>query len=310
MTNMTTTISILLIVVALGAAVVVLAVQRLLLGRLARERTFASTDDAPAIGRPDFTSDQGFLTRWLSLAGYRRNGAAAVFVFATLLSMAAGGLTAFLLHASGLVGLLEQGAVTVPGGIGDMALPFIYLAPWLLLIAVGAAPWLIVRRTRRERVEQIEQDLPIALELMATLSEAGLGFDAALTRIFETRLASRALASEFRSFQADLLSGRPRIESLRRLSRRIDVSSVTIFVSALVQAEQLGMGVAEVLRRQADDVRDRRRERAQAFAMALPVKLMFPLVICFLPGLFVWTLGPVFLQFFQIADSLVRTRSF
>jgi hypothetical protein len=63
-----------------------------------------------------------------------------------------------------------------------------------------------------------------------------------------------------------------------------------------------------VLRRQAEDQRNRRRERATAFAMALPVKLLFPLVICFLPGLFVATLGPTFYQFFQAADGILRTR--
>jgi tight adherence protein C len=67
----------------------------------------------------------------------------------------------------------------------------------------------------------------------------------------------------------------------------------------LVQAEQLGKGIARCLRQQADDLRSRRRERALAFANALPVKRLFPLVICFLPGLFVWTLGPAFVQLFK-----------
>ena len=161
-----------------------------------------------------------------------------------------------------------------------------------------------------ERVEQVEQDLPISLELLATLSEAGLGFDAALARVLESVMESRPLAREFRSYQADLLAGRARVEALRRLSRRLEVSSVTILVSALVQAEQLGSGIAQTLRRQADDLRERRRERANAFAMALPVKRMFPLVICFMPGIFVWTLGPFFVQLFQFADTFIRGKSF
>jgi len=76
----------------------------------------------------------------------------------------------------------------------------------------------------------------------------------------------------------------------------------------LVQAEQVGSGISEVLRRQADDLRNRRRERALALANALPVKLLFPLVICFLPGLFVATLGPTFYQFFQFADAVIQNR--
>jgi tight adherence protein C len=145
---------------------------------------------------------------------------------------------------------------------------------------------------------------------MATLSEAGLGFDSAIARIMETSLADRPLAREFRAYQADLLSGRPRVECLRRLARRMEVPAITIFVSALVQAEQMGMGIADVLRRQAEDQRDRRRERANAFAMSLPVKRLFPLVICFLPGLFVWTLGPFFVQLFKIADKFTEFGSF
>jgi tight adherence protein C len=117
------------------------------------------------------------------------------------------------------------------------------------------------------------------------------------------------LALELRSYQADLLSGRTRVQSLRRLSDRLQMPVVATFVSALVQAEQLGMGIAAVLRRQADDIRDRRRERANAFALSLPVKRVIPLVVCFLPGLFVWVLGPFFVQLFQLADTFTRVRS-
>ena len=123
-------------------------------------------------------------------------------------------------------------------------------------------------------------------------------------------MEDRPLAREFRTYQSDLLAGRTRVESLRRLARRLDVSSVTILVSALVQAEQLGSGISEALRRQADDLRDRRRERANAFAMALSVKRMIPLVVCFMPGIFVWTVGPALTRLFQLADTFMRVRNF
>jgi pilus assembly protein TadC len=202
--------------------------------------------------------------------------------------------------------LATKSIEAIPGGIGDLFLPIAYTAPWLLLAVLAGIPWLVVRRTRRLRVESVEQDLPIALDLLATLSEAGLGFDTSLSRILETNLADRPLARDLRSYQADLLAGRPRIDALRRLARRIEVTSISILVSALVQAEQLGTGIAQVLRRQADDLRSRRRERANAFAMTLPVKRMFPLVICFLPGIFIWPLGPAFAQLFQMASSLLQ----
>ena len=194
--------------------------------------------------------------------------------------------------------------------MGDFALPIVYLAPWTVLWILVLLPWTLVRRARRQRVEKVERDLPISLELLATLSEAGLGFDAALSRVLDSVLQDRPLAREFRTYQSDLLAGRTRVESLRRLSRRLDISSVAILVSALVQAEQLGSGIAQALRRQADDLRDRRRERANAFAMALSVKRMIPLVVCFMPGIFVWTVGPALASLFQHVDTIMRVRNF
>ena len=205
---------------------------------------------------------------------------------------------------------MEETVVLIPGGVGETFLPVVWVAPWIISIGLLCVPLLMVRAARRERVSTIEQDLPLAMELMATLSEAGLGFDSALIRILKTRLAGRPLAKELKVYQADLLAGRPRIESLRRLSGRIRLGSISILVSALVQAEQMGMGISKVLRMQADDIRARRRERAIAFANSLPVKRLFPLVICFLPGLFVWTLGPAFVQLFKLTETFTRGGGF
>jgi tight adherence protein C len=166
----------------------------------------------------------------------------------------------------------------------------------------------MVRRARRARVTAVEQDLPVTLELLSTLAEAGLGFDAAVARILSSQPSERPLASEFRTLQVELLSGRARIDCLRRVAKRLDIPSVTIFISALVQAEQIGAGVADVLRQQADDLRQRRRERAMELSMSLPVKRMFPMVICFLPGVLLFTLGPTFNEFFKYADTIIRLR--
>ncbi|MFO1004037.1 MAG: type II secretion system F family protein [Planctomycetaceae bacterium] len=249
-----------------------------------------------------------WLARWMYLAGYRQPRADWVFLIATGLCLGFGLSIALGMQLSGLQAAMERTVVLVPGGVGETFLPVVWVAPWLLLIMLTCVPWLIVRRARRERVELVEQDLPLALELLSTLSEAGLGFDAALARILKTRLAGRPLAEEFRIFQSDLLAGRPRTQSLRRFSARLDVPSISVFASAMVQAEQLGMGIARVLRLQADDVRARRRERAIAFANALPTKRVIPLVVCFLPGLFVWTLGPAFVQLFKMAESFIQVR--
>ena len=252
----------------------------------------------------------GFLRRWLFLAGYRQPNASAVFVAAMLLAVGLGLATALTIRGAGLTDQLFRNIDRLPPGVGDLLVPVAYMAPWTVLLILTLVPWLVVRRSRRQRVEEAEQDLPLSLELLATLSEAGLGFDAALSRVLDSVMEDRPLGREFRTYQSDLLAGRTRVEALRRLARRLDVSSVTILVSALVQAEQLGSGISQALRRQADDLRDRRRERANAFAMALPIKRMFPLVVCFMPGIFVWTLGPFFARLLQFADTFLHVRNF
>ncbi len=293
--------------VLIGAAYSLL--RRLGTNRRSLERVF--TEPADLAEQPDRDSVvAGFLQRWLFLAGYRQAGAPAAFVAGTLLTIGLGLAALVAIRGAGLTGQLSRNIAGLPPGVGDLLVPITYLAPWTVLMILMLMPWLIVRRARRQRIEHVEQDLPISLELLATLSEAGLGFDAALSRVLDSAVQDRPLAREFRTYQSDLLAGRTRVEALRRLAHRLEVQSVTMLVSALVQAEQLGSGIAQTLRRQADDLRDRRRERANAFAMALPIKRMFPLVVCFLPGIFVWTLGPFFVQLFQIADTFLKVRNF
>lgn len=270
--------------------------------RISRARVFEPETVDPPIAAD---SESGFVTRWLSLAGYRSPNAARHFVLLTVATAAVGIVAACVIFASGLITQTSRWLDEVPGGVGGIFLPVVYAAPWLALVALALAPWLVVRSSRRRRVVQVEQDLPTFLEMLATLGESGIGFDAALERNLGSQPADRPLAAELRTFQTELLAGRGRIECLRRLARRIDVTAFSTFISAVVQAEQIGAGMAGVLRRQSDDSRDRRRERALQLAMALPVKLLFPLIACFLPGIFVWTLGPTFSEFFRYADTII-----
>ena len=286
----------------------------LLLGRLGTrrrslERLFTEPADLAEQADGD-TLLAGWLRHWLFLAGYRQPVAPATFMTAMVLALGLGLATALAMIGSGLTSEWFKTIGRLPPAMGDLLVPMVYLTPWTLLMILVLMPLMIVRRSRRQRVETVEQDLPLSLELLATLSEAGLGFDAALSRVLDSVMEDRPLGREFRTYQSDLLAGRSRVESLRRMARRLEVSSVTILVSALVQAEQLGSGISQALRRQADDLRDRRRERANAFAMALPIKRMFPLVICFMPGIFVWTLGPALTRLFQVADTFMRVRNF
>ncbi|MEZ6090011.1 MAG: type II secretion system F family protein [Pirellulaceae bacterium] len=297
------------IIIPLFLVIVLIATAYLIRVLLRREQTLARWErsmDMDVARALDSSSPRGWLSGWLYLAGYRSPLAAGGFFAATLLCTIVGIGSATLFAFSGLQQVMERTVVLVPGGVGETFLPVVWVAPWIIAILLICLPLTVVRSARRKRVAMIEQDLPLAMELMATLSEAGLSFDSALLRILKTRLAGRPLANELTFYQSDLLAGRPRIESLRRLSGRIRISSVSILVSALVQAEQMGMGISRVLRQQADDIRARRRERAIAFANSLPVKRLFPLVICFLPGLFVWTLGPAFVQLFKLTETFTR----
>jgi tight adherence protein C len=284
-----------------------LMLRRMGVGRRSSERLFTQPSEREEpVGGDGMVA--GLLRRWLFLAGYRQPAAPAAFVAATIVAIAFALAAVYIVRQTGLLDDLLRNIALLPPGVGDLFLPLAYLAPWMVFLMLATVPWLAVRRSRRDRVERVEQDLPLSLELLATLSEAGLGFDAALARVLNSVREDRPLAREFHTYQSDLLAGRTRVESFRRLARRLEISSVTILVSALVQAEQLGTGIAQALRRQADDLRDRRRERANAFALALPVKRMFPLVVCFMPGIFVWTLGPFFVQLFQYADTFVRVK--
>lgn len=246
----------------------------------------------------------GALRRWLFLAGFRRRGAPTLFVSACMAGLAVGALAAMALVRSGTTDRLLDSTRTLPGAIGDLTAAVLLAAPWIVLVLCAALPASIVRSRRRRIVLSVEQDLPITLELMATMSESGQAFDSALARVLEARKDDRPLVHELRTFQLEALAGIARVRCFRRLSRRLAVPSVGIFVSALVQAEQVGAGFAGVLRTQADDLRNRRRERASALAEALPVKLVFPLVICFLPGIFATTLGPTFMQFLKLAEGM------
>lgn len=288
----------------LGLVAVVYATRRLAQKRRAAERVFNSPVQLDSLAFD--VEQQGLLSRWLYLAGYRGPRAAVGFVAATLLLACLGAASAALLYASGLVRQLTALLAAIPAHVGDLLLPLAYGSPWLVVLIFALLPTLVVRRARRKRVEQVEADLPLALDLLATLAQAGLGFDAAIDRVMASQPVDRPLVQELRTFQRDVLAGRPRIESLRRLGDRLDVPWFTIFIAAVVQAEQIGAGLADVLRTQADDLRQRRREQALAAAMATPVKLLLPLIVCFLPGVLVAAMGPTFFELFQFLDTFVQ----
>jgi tight adherence protein C len=289
--------------------IALILLQRAALGWRVRRRALLRTYTAhgsrtPAT--PESAARDTMLARWLARAGYRRPEAQAWFVSLT----AAGVVVGLLISQTYRLVLFQQLAAAienVPGSTGDMLLAVLQSGPWILFLSIALAPAMFVRTARAARVQAIEQDLPLALELLATMAEAGLGFDAAIARIVRAQDARRPLIAEMVSFQHDMLAGMSRTQALRQLARRVDVASLTGFTSALIQAEQVGASMAETLQHQAADLRQRRREQALLRSQALPVKLVFPLVICFLPGIFVSTLAPVVYQMLQVAGSVVRS---
>lgn len=282
-----------------GLGLLVWLVRRYLVRAELHRRLWTDEPDAAAEELAADPLEQRGLTRWLYLAGFRSASAPLNFAMVLALTLGGGIVLAQSLRRSGILAVAERAAANLPGGLGNLAQPILRVAPWLLLAMLIMLPFYFVRAVRRRRVQRVERDLPITLELLATLAESGLGFDSAIGRILDSQDDRRPLASELRTLQAELLAGRSRVECLRRVARRLDVISVTVFISAIVQAEQIGSKIAAVLRQQADDLRQRRRERALEFSMALPVKQLFPLVICFLPGILLFALGPLFAEFLR-----------
>lgn len=243
---------------------------------------------------------------WLFRAGFRRASAVPLFWISTGAFLVTGvGLWSWV-RSNGLIDVAVDFIRAIPGGVGNVMVPFALAAPWILIVVLTLVPTLLVRSARRRRVQEIEQDLPLLLDLLNTLSQAGVSFDAALDRILGAGSADRPLATELRRFQADNLAGRSRIEALRRLMRRIEVPMFSTFISAVIQAEQVGAGMGETLRIQAVEMRSRRREKATAAAMAVPTLLVVPMVVGFLPGIFVVLLGPMLYQAFGAMGQTLR----
>lgn len=252
------------------------------------------------------TEEMSWLRRWLFVAGFRRPSVPLFFLVFAMLAFVLGLLSALTIQQSAGLRQARVWLYDLPGGMGTMLDPILVVTPWVLFVILASLPWLYVRAARRKRVNQIEEDLPITLQLLATLSRAGLGLDAALVRVLDSSDPRRTLPQELNTFRRENMAGLPRTSCWRRLGRRVEVSSMSIFVSAMVHAEQVGGGISSVLDHQTEDVQSRRREHALIKAHALPVKLVFPLVICFLPGIFIWTLGPAFHRFIEMIDGLTR----
>jgi tight adherence protein C len=162
----------------------------------------------------------------------------------------------------------------------------------LVLGFYGPDAWL-ARKVEERRVE-MQKALPDILDLLVISVEAGLGFDSALSRVVAT--VPGPLSQEFFRMLQETRVGVSRRDAMRHLMDRTDLDELRSFLLAMIQAEAFGVTIANVLRVQADEMRVKRRQRAQEKAFAAPVKMVFPLVFCIFPALFIILLGPAAIQ--------------
>ncbi len=203
--------------------------------------------------------------------------------FLTMVVIATAGATGF-----GLIVIVAMGS-----GIGIMQLGIL---GGLAFIGFYM-PFHIVTSRARQRQSAIIKSLADAFDLITTCVEAGLGLDAALSRVAEK--VEGPFAQELSRSLRDIALGKARKDALKELGERTQVPDLIQFTNAVVQAETMGSSVGTVLRVQSDQLRIKRRQRAEEQAYKAPVKMLFPLVMCIFPTLFIVILGPAIITIMQ-----------
>src|SRR2546428_2160418 len=193
---------------------------------------------------------------------------------------------AAIFAALGLLVRLLLGHVLYPCISGIIGLILGYYAPVL---------WL--KQKVDARRSEVQKGLPDALDLLVICVDAGLGFDAALARV--TDKYKNALSDLLSKALREVSLGRPRLEALDEMGRNSGVDDLHNFIQAIIQSEQLGTGIGKILRLQADEMRRKRRQRAQEKAAQATLKMMLPIVGCIFPTLWIVLLGPAALILLQ-----------
>jgi tight adherence protein C len=228
---------------------------------------------------PKSTSEMGKLQQKLVTAGYRGSEALVVFLGIRL----ACAITVFAVMVSPI--LMRP---NLPMALAGCA--FGYLLP---AMALG--------RMAKKRQHRIRLGLADALDLLVVSVEAGLGLDQAIQRVGEElRFAHPDLADELRLINLELRAGKARAEALRNLADRTQLDDLSSLVAMLVQTDKFGTSVAQSLRVHSETVRTKRRQRAEEAAAKTGVKMVFPLVFCIFPAIFVVTIGPAAIKFVQV----------
>jgi len=187
-------------------------------------------------------------------------------------------------------------------GLGTGVLTFLWLRllgrpllqTFVLAVAItlggSLIPLLWLRRRIKGRQEEVLRALPDALDMLTIAIAAGLGFDGALQKVSEKW--DNALSQEFAQIVREMQVGVPRIQALRDAAKRIQVREFSNFIAVIVQADQLGLSIADVLQIQSKQMRMLRRQRAEELAHQAPIKMLFPLIFLIFPAMFAVVLGP------------------
>ena len=227
----------------------------------------------------------GQLRLRLVQAGYRRPEAVTVF-FGIRVMLALG---LFLLLSSSI--LMRPNIPIALAGVG-----FGYIAPGMVLA-----------RLSKRRAHRIQLSLADALDLLVVSVEAGLGLDQAMTRVGdELAFAYSDLSDELRLVNLELRAGQPRSEALRNLADRTGVDDLNSLVTMLIQTDKFGTSVAQSLRVYSETLRTKRRPRAEEAAAKTGVKMVFPLVFCIFPAIWVVTIGPAAIKFVNVIFPMIK----
>ena len=193
-----------------------------------------------------------------------------------------------LFSVLGFVGGTFLGGLTGNGTLGVLlAILFAFFGFML--------PDIFVSMKARSRRDEIRAELPDALDLLAVSVEAGLGFDAAITKL--TEHMDGPLVDEFALALSEMRIGETRQNALQKMVDRVQAPELAAFVRALIQADQLGISLGRILRVQATDTRNKRQAAAEERAMKAPIKMLFPTALFIFPAMFLIILGPAFLNF-------------
>jgi tight adherence protein C len=234
---------------------------------------------------PRNTKELGSLRLRLVQSGYRRSEAVTIFFGIRVLFA----LGLFLLLSTSI--LMRPNVAIALAGMG-----FGYIAPGMVLA-----------RLAKRRAHRIRLALADALDLLVVSVEAGLGLDQAMTRVGdELAFAYADLSDELRLVNLELRAGKPRSEALRNLAERTGVDDLSSLVTMLIQTDKFGTSVAQSLRVYSETLRTKRRQRAEEAAAKTGVKMVFPLVFCIFPAIWVVTIGPAAIKFVTVLFPMIE----